>query len=91
MERCARCGEPGDPRFPLPVILCDGCAALWSAMDVRCWRCGAMEARMAHPYSLCWPCVDVVSPEEIAWLDDPAREPGMTTWQMVPMGKAQGR
>jgi hypothetical protein len=53
---------------------------------LRCWRCGEI-----GPYWLCDPCCDVVSPEDIAWVQDPDREPGKTPWEMTPMGKPQGR
>jgi hypothetical protein len=36
------------------------------------------------------PCVDVASVEEIAWMDDPSRQPDKATWEMVPLGRPCG-
>lgn len=55
----------------------------------RCWRCGQASHGL-WPYCLCHPCVDVVSPEEIAWLNDRTREPDKTSWEMMPLGRPQG-
>lgn len=72
------------------VALCNGCASAGTVLTVRCWRCGGDQARVWHPYALCEPCVDVVSPKEIAWMEDPTREPGKATWEMTPLGRPGG-
>lgn len=56
----------------------------------RCWRCGEI-AQWIGPYYLCMPCVEVVSDEDIAWVEDPTNQPGKTTYDMAPLGKPQGR
>lgn len=55
----------------------------------RCWRCGSLTHGL-YPYFLCEPCMDVVSPEEIAWMNDPTNQPRLSTWEMEPLGKEQG-
>jgi hypothetical protein len=60
---------------------------MWS---YRCWRCGTL-ADAHYPYWLCGPCVDVVSDEEIEWVNDEENQPGVPSWEMTPLGKEQGR
>ena len=56
-----------------------------------CWRCGGMiPANIVHPYYVCAPCINVVTPEEIEWVNDPENQPGLYTWEMVPLGRACG-
>ena len=58
---------------------------------MRCWRCGCNGANYPYiPHALCLPCVEIVSLEEIAWVEDSTREPGKASWEMTPMGKACG-
>ena len=72
MTPCLRCGDPhGRLRVLGLVILCDGCPATATVATLTCWRCGCPEARLWLPHSLCEPCLDVVSPEEIAGLPGP--------------------
>ena len=56
-----------------------------------CWRCGCTIAgNIVHPYWLCLPCVDVVSDQDIAWVNDEANQPGCYSWEMTPLGKPCG-
>lgn len=67
------------------IAACCGSDCCW-----RCWRCG-QSSHGFWPHYLCAPCVDVVSPEEIAWVTDLNNQPGLATWDMAPLGKEQGR
>jgi hypothetical protein len=55
-----------------------------------CWRCGK-PAGGYWPYLLCGPCVDVVSEEDVAWLNDRTNQPDKRSWELVPLGRPQGR
>jgi hypothetical protein len=65
--------------------ICNACIQL-----MPCWRCGE-PTNGYWPYLLCRPCINVVSEEEIAWVNDPTNQPGTPTWLMRPLGKEQGR
>ena len=65
-----------------------GCAC--HAYCWRCWRCGE-PTHGFFPHFLCEPCLDVVTPSDLAWVNDPANQPGRLTWDMEPLGRDQGR
>jgi hypothetical protein len=56
-----------------------------------CWRCGCMiPGNVVHPAYVCEPCLDVLDDEDLAWVGNPANQPGYYTWEMVPLGRACG-
>ena len=72
----------------IPAMFAGVCLDCARAMS--CWRCGEGTDGF-WPYFLCEPCVDVVSGEDLAWLNDPENQPDAPSWRMTPLGKPQGR